>query len=344
MNRINDNEPGVHDLDLNQLVSDFINKKTAELNDSVESLNDIIKEKNIVISKQKKDLDIAVSTNKISTLVKAQYGRLNMYEDGTLQINKKYLFIKNFMESIFDVKPFRNSYSNKNSLGLTLIYNYYHFKDLLIELLDFVGESENLKFFIKNYTFPCDFNKNEIYDFVKKPYPSNRELTAGLSDTWDGSKADIPYPLYFENQYILDDDVFDTIINGLSTFNLSRDFFYIYEHNSAISGEQIKRMGNTLLVYKNSLSIPSDLTNFIDDNMEKFSSDVLDFLFLNASSKKFNRYYFNKFPYQYKEKFLYSKSTSELMDILNGDNNIFSNIERDLFLNKYFKRHLKEIE
>lgn len=320
------------DIDLNEVVSKSIKEKIAELEAQANELQTRIYQ----LQTENKSLkDGANMTAVASGLVAQIQQRWNLIKVAKTadcreisQIQGRYMLIRDLVEAI------HNATMPKEMLGFradfyAFVYNCKDRKELVIPLLEMIGEATALKLkdAIKAFRMPSEWSVQEIKSFLKKPhYGYNGGRFGGVGNWIENNFQSnyAPYDLIFQNPHIVSDECFELVIDAIKGgVQYSEDFFGIALHNHHVSDDQIKALGTlaaTIPITKNNQD--SQQVKFISKYVGRFHKADIDSLFerINLTTTDWKPLHYSIFPVEYQMRAFRKMSFKGLRDLIGGYN------------------------
>lgn len=343
--------------DLNEIVSKEVNDRISSLEKTIESLQ----ESNSKYYKENQNLKSEIETAKLPIeLVKYLRGEFDKITDDPKDNNywhnrrneNQFLFIEKLMLSLFNVKIEQNGWLSSRGDGNLYHYlavNYYQSKDLLLSILPLLVKnqySDQGIAFIRHFKMPKDWSKAEVLAFVKNPGSCTNSSYMGISQFWIERGAgtnNCPYNLVMMNPHILDEDVFEVILNGMKNIYGNYSYFYSLYNYHPLTSEQISKMGEMVIqTYANSKQY-ENVKSFLTANLKLFNDTILEFLYQYADNdNQYRALFWENFPVRYQQKFLMSKTISEVLKTMNNYNCKWNDEEKESFLKDFTNKKLTD--
>jgi len=343
------------EFDLNELVSKQVMEKINSLEERINFYKSELSKRDEEISQLKIGNDNSIISNKLLSKIREEYSKITSTpedKDGYGFISKQknqFLFIENILLNFFNIKKDYGGWycpRNYGRLETHLAVNFYSNKDILIDLLEILNPKLTDFFkisssdFIKNFKMPFDYSKEDVIEYVKSPKYNTNNCIYGIHQYWmEGlaGKSNMPHDLIMMNPHILEEDVFDLLINSIN--NKVPNYYYLFalpKYNKNISEGQVVRMGRCLIDIDNKVISYDCVKEFIKNNLKKFDDETLEFFYKKmTSSNQFNLLHWENFPNHYQMKFLKSKNFGEIMTILNNYSCKWTMEEKENFLKDY---------
>ena len=327
------------DIDLNEIATKVIRKEISSLESTVKRLK---KENNgqcSTINSLKKELTSAENFSFISASIVAQWAECK-------SVPEKCEYIEKIMLWVFGIKKTYSFYGDRGGLLRNLAINYYHHKEELISvitMLDIKHSSSPYNFMagsyidsIKNFIMPCDWSKEQVLQYVKSPHYCTNGAIYGPGQYYFETDKNVPHDLIQANNYIIEPDVFDEVINTIK--KKRGEYIYLYtipKYNDAISKDQIKRLGRTLIGCKNFFDITK---GFVRKRMEIFDKETLEYFYLISShGNQFNLFHWQNFPIEYQQRYLKERPILKILPIILDHNCKWTDEQKEEFLRGYYK-------
>ena len=346
-------------IDLNEFISQ-------KVKDNIFSLEEEITELKKRNNTQAKELDIIRTErkkyeNSLTLLTYIQRNFSNIKETteedewhGSKKENQ-YNYIEKILLNIFNIKQEQNGWychRNDGTLVTHLAINYYHNKDIVINLLNVLLPENNSIYdnnttyiisSIKNFKMPYDYDKQDILKFVKNPHRCTNGEYFGINKYWIdyGATKDknTPYDLLMRNPHILDEDVFEIILEKLRCKNQYSEHYLLYvlpKYNHLLSKEHIELMGECLLNIPKTFFKYDTIKDFIITNILKFNNKTLDYLYQFIGIANYHeQIYWGCFPVEYQMKYLKDSKTIDILKMLTERNCKWTLEEQEKFLREY---------
>ena len=316
--------------DLNEIVSKEINEKI----DSLENELELEKNKNL-----KQNQEIYVLNNKLKEsknilnlldYLRTEFSKIKQSEsdkNGWYDSKQKnqFLYIEKILLDIFNIEKESNGWTcnrNDGNLCTHLAINYYSKKEIVIDLLKIIMNDCTKEIsFIKSFKMPYDYSKDEVIKFVSNPQFNTNGAIFGISDLWieyGANEKNMPYDLIMKNNYILEDDVFNKLLETIKQQKSNYHYlFAITKYNNNITDEQIIKLGELLINIPESVLNYDNLEHFIKNNLYKFNKKTLDYLYSKVSDdNQYKTLYWQNFPVEYQQKYLLSKDLEQILKLL----------------------------
>lgn len=335
----------IFDLDLNDLVSkqvrDKIDSYELQINELKKKNNDL----NLSLITLTKKLSDASSYNSFIDGIRETYNNLkttgSYAENNIVPIAKKrYDYISNILKSFYNINEEYGwlSHGTDGALMYYLAANFYSNKQTLLDVLNAISpEDKRTIDFIKDFRMPSDYTKEEVIEFLEKPQYNTNGFMFGRSKYWAESgfgKRNMPYDYIFKSPHMLDDNVFDVMINTIEAKKNEHFYFFEYPiHNKYASDEQIIKLGRCLINLKNTTLEYDPVKRFINMFLMKFDDETLDFLFNRISDNQYSIYYWERFPVKFQMKYLLSQPLDNVLKTIN--NTKWTTDDKALFLKQY---------
>lgn len=258
---------------------------------------------------------------------------------------KQFMFIKDTMKTIFGIdRKYNNNISrdcNNILLWTNLAVNYYDNRDIIINLLNILDPPCNYKNCISTFKMPFDYDKKDVIEYVRNPHYNVNGNMFGISDYWlekGAGKINMPHDLMMKNPHILEPDVFNIL---LETIEANRGHYhYLFAlplYNNHISKNQIEMLGDCLIFTHHSGYGTDVVSKFIENNLHKFNTKTLDYLYLKITDDNHYRtFHWENFPIEYQMKYLKSKPFEHINKILNDYSCKWTMKDKEKFLKSYF--------
>ena len=340
------------EIDLNEFVSKQIAEKIGFLKEELINTRNKISEQYQEISALKKQVDDSKMALGLFEYLRNEFLRIKQSEKdeggcfNSKQLNQ-FLFIEKVLLNIFNIKKEANGwYCSRNYGGLVahLAVNFYSNKNIVVNLLKILMPNCSKEIsFIESYKMPFDYTKEEVIEFVKNPKFNTNCCIFGITQYWmeyGAGKTNMPYDLIMKNPHILEDDVFDLVLNSIekkvSNYNY---LFALSIYNTNISTKQLIKMGELLINLETEILNYKEVQSFISENLKKFSIKTLDFLYNKIQyDNQFKTLHWEKFPNEFQMKFLKIKSLDEILKILTAHSCTWTIEQKEHFL-KEFTNH-----
>jgi len=325
------------DIDLNEIATKAIRKEISSLESTIKRLK---KENTELCSTKnglKKELTSAENFSFISASIVAQWAECK-------SVPEKCEYIEKIMLWVFGIKKSYSFYDDRGGLLRNLAINYYHHKEELISIVTLLDikhssySSTTGSFIdsIKAFIMPCDWDKNKILAYVKSPHYCTNGCVYGPSQFYFENDRNVTHDLIQANKHIIDPDVFDEVINTIE--KKSGEYNYLYtipKYNTAISRDQIKRLGRTLIGKKGKFY---DITGeFVKKNMSIFDKETLEYLYLLTShDNEYRLFHWQNFPIEYQQRYLKERPILKILHIILDHNCKWTDEQKEEFLQKYY--------
>lgn len=332
-------------LDLNELVSKQVSEKLTEMEETIGSQADFISslsKSKTVLEKQLKE--VATAEALLIFMKQAFYKLEPVKEDREKNIygktlgEVKYEYIQNILLSVFGL-PNKGHVNRWGNFATALSINYYDHKEIVLLLLSAITDDQKSISFIKNYVLPKDWAKQDVLAFVKNPQYNTNGVMFGESQYWvesGGEKSNMPYNQIMVNPHIIEDDVFDELVNTIKT-KRSSNYFYLFAicRYQKLSQAQINKLAYTLPDLHKDVLQYETVKEFIKLNMANLPKTVVDYLHGFASSdNQFKDFAWQNFPMEYQTKYLMNIDFDACMKILNNYDCKWTSEEKQAFLKK----------
>jgi len=320
------------EFDVNEIVKDEVKSMLRSYEDKLNMCRD----ENYKLKKEISELkNVVKSVEDITFLlnyIKNEYTQFKNNLD-------RFLFIENIMCYIFNIKGEYKPSTENAKLEVLLAINYYKHKDTIINILKIINPDycSNKISFITDFRMPYDYSKEEVMEYVKNPSYNTNGCMFGISIYWielEAKKKNMPHDLIMKNPHILEDDVFNILINTINKhIHTSHYLFAVAKHNENISDNQIKQLGECLIKVPASWFGYECVKQFIRDNILNFNTKTLDYLYGFASNdNQFKLFYWENFPVMYQMEYLKSKSFEKVFGILSDRSCKWSIEDKERFL------------
>lgn len=328
------------DINLNEIATKAIREEISSLESNINRLTKVNRNQHNTINALEKELTSAENFSFITTSIVSQWAECK-------SVPEKCEYIEKIMLWVFGIKK---TYRFHEETGLlrNLSINYYHNKTELISVITLLDvKPSSYKFMsgsfidsIKNFKMPCDWNKDKILQFVKSPHYCTNSANYGAGRFYFESDENIPHDLIQANNHIVEPDVFDEVINTIEKSRGNSIYLYtIPKYNAAISRDQIKRLGRTLIGRKKFFDI---IGNFVKENMEIFDKETLEYLYLLTShANEYKIFHWQNFPIEYQQQYLMEKPIMEILKIITHYNCKWTDAQKEEFLRGYYKGRLR---
>jgi len=328
------------DVDLNDIATKAIREEISSLESTIKRLK---KEDALLcntIDSLKCKLTSAENFSFISASIVAQWAECKT-------TTEKCEYIEKIMLWVFGIKKTYSFYGDRGGLLRNLAINYYHHKEELISvitMLDIKHSSSPYNFMagsyidsIKNFIMPCDWSKEQVLQYVKSPHYCTNACNYGAGEFYFESDGNVPHDLIQANKHIIWPDVFDEVINTIKRDSSNSIYLYtIPKYNAAISRDQIKRLGSTLIGKKGKFY---DITEeFVKKNMSIFDKATLEYFYLISShGNQFNLFHWQNFPIEYQQRYLRERPILKILPIILDHNCKWTDEQKEEFLRGYYK-------
>lgn len=342
-------------IDLNEVANKAIQDKIQELEQENEELDQTVDElssENILLKaklksiQKKSELVISIFDGFRETYsrIKSDPKQDNDYpRNGTLRL--KYEYIKNLMLMVYGIDT--EHVMSFGGLPINLAYAFYDYKTELIDILDLIEKEDCSVFgksvvsFIKDFTMPYDYDKSKILEYVKGPKYNTNNCMTGINALIE--YGCIPHDIIQQSPFIADDDVFEELLLSIEKRRgESYMLFQVYKNNSFIDDDKIRKIGEHVTKYipNNGKQISDYVKNFVQDNLNILSKDVVEELFNNYASddNMYKLFHWEKFPIEYQYKYLFSKTFSEVLKTTNHYNCKWTDEEKQYFYTQYLNK------
>jgi hypothetical protein len=159
-----------------------------------------------------------------------------------------------------------------------------------------------------------------------------------VDNYWDLKLNNIPYSLVLSNPVLLEDDVFNVLVNSVD--KQISEFYYLYEvykFQSNLTLNQIQKLGKTIMKLKDYYFKYQEVESFISNNLINFEDETLDFCFNRITNdNQYKLFHWEKFPVKYQTKYLMDKPLNIILKLFNEYSCKWTLEEKDLFLQKYY--------
>lgn len=342
--------------DLNELVSKEIGAKITQLEKQKENLTN----QNILLQGKISDLSARVENAKLPlAFLEMIRGAFNAIEADPRDKDdyhkhknqKQFDFIENIMLNVFGIEKESQgwlSYRGDGNLYNYLAVNYYKSKQHLMGLLELLSDDPKHKTgiqFIRSFRMPYDWSKEEVISFLKDPGSCTNGSYIGISNFWferGCGRNNCPYNLVLMSPFIVEDDVWDVLINQITIGLSNSTYFYSVYNYHKLSDERIKQLGDILIdkIDKKKSMVDYECPKaFLTNNFVNLSDKVLDFFYEQISDdNQFKTFNWEKFPVRYQHKYLLSKNIEDVLKIIGGYSCRWTIEEKESFLKAYFNK------
>ena len=341
-------------IDLSEFISKKVGNKISKLEEKIVELehkqeSDYVEKKNL----NAKVRDLETKNNNIlqdntSSLFLLSYLKDNFNnieptprdKDGYGQKSKtqnQYIYIENIMKNIFNVNPdYQNGFFCPD-FKVSLSVNFYSNRDVLVNLLDILLTDNKYAIigFIKSFKMPFDYNKEDVIEYVKSPRYNTNGAIFGISSHWGGGKGNMPHDLIMKNPFILEDDVFDMMLETIKSKKDNHGYlFSLPIYNKNISDEQIIKLGECLI----GIRINDYHSKFIEQNILKFNDETVDYLFSSLTcDNPYRLLHWGKFPVKYQYKYLLIEPIDVVLKHFSDYSCKWTTEQKDEFLKEKYK-------
>lgn len=331
--------------DLNEVVS-------KEIQEQIESLEQIIQKQQEQLSKllyKKTELERSVGEVKnfidLIEPIKSAYLAITPTPETSDSFAKtkqhnQYLFFEDVLKTLFGIYPERKGWYFAGSLATHLAVNFYSNKETVIKLVKLlIDDSAKIVTFITNYRMPFDYTKDEVMNYAISPQYCTNGAVFGIGRYWmeyGAGKQNMPHDLIMQNPFILEDDIFNQIVESIKKGVSNYYYFFRLPEYANISIERIQVLGECLLnINKGHLNY-EEIQAFISKNLKHFNEKTLDFFYkMVRPDNHFNTLHWEKFPVSYQKKFLFEKPFNEVFKLLSDYSCKWSEIEKFNFFKEY---------
>lgn len=332
------------EIDLNE----FAAKQIAEKIDSLEKELINARNKNSEQYKELTTLKKQVDNSKIALglldYLRDEFAKIKQSEEDK---QNQFLFIEGILLNIFNIKKEANGWycsGNDGELAPHLAVNFYSKKEIVIDLLKIIMiDSSKEVSFIKSFKMPFDYTKEEVLQYVKEPKYNTNGCVFGIGQYWieyGAGKINMPHDLIMKNPFILEDDVFETLLASIK--KKVSNYYYLFalpKHNKNISKNQIISLGECLTSIETKVLNYEEVNGFISENLKSFNNKTLNFLFnLIQTDNQFKALHWEKFPNEYQMRFLKGKTLDEILKMLTNYSCTWTIEQKQSFL-KEFTNH-----
>lgn len=337
------------EINLNEIATKHISEKIEYLEKQLEDTRNKNIEQYNEIASLKKQVDNSKVALGLLDHLRDEFSKIKQSEErdgGWFDSKEKnqFVFIENVLLNIFNIKKEANGWychRYEGSLATHLAVNFYSNKDVVINLLKiFMKDSVKAVSFIDSFKMPFDYSKDEVIRYVKNPEYNTNGCIFGINQYWverGAGKSNMPHDLIMKNPFILNDDVFELLLNSIR--KKVANFYYLFalpKHNKNISKEQIVALGECLVSIGAASINQEDIKMFISDNLKNFNNNTLDFLYnLVRSDNQFNTLHWEKFPNEYQMRFLKSKKLDEVLRLITCYSCTWTTEQKEVFLREF---------
>lgn len=344
--------------DLNEVVSKEIQEEISGLEKQIESLQETNSKYYQEIQNLKANVETAALPISFVNHLRTEFEKItDDPKDSNDWQNRKnknqFLFIEKLMLSLFNIKIEENGWLSSRGDGNLYTYlavNYYSSREQLLSILPLLINNQHSAkgiSFIKHFKMPKDWEKHEVLSFVKNPGSCTNSSYMGISQFWlerGAGTNNCPYNLVMLSPYILDEDVFDVILNGMKNIYSNYTYFYSLYNFHPLTDMQIEKLGTVAISTYASIKSYDNVKTFLKDNLNRFNDGILDFLYQYADSdNQFRSLYWQNFPVRYQQIFLMEKTIDEVLKIITGYQCKWTDEQKQEFLKGYTNKELNQV-
>lgn len=337
------------EIDLNEFASKQITKKIDGLEKELTNYRNINSEQYKEITALKKEVGNSKKALGLLDYLRDEFTKIKQSEEDSngwfkSKQQNQFIFIDNILLNIFNIKKEADGWYCSRSDGKLaphLAINFYSKKEVVIDLLKILMPDYSMEVsFIKSFKMPFDYSKEDVINYVENPKYNTNGCIFGISQYWieyGSGKTNMPHDLIMKNPFILEDDVFEVLLNSIKKKVSNYPYlFALPKHNKNISKEQLVQLGECLTnIYTEVLNY-NEVNTFISENLKYFNNKTLDFLYnLIKSDNQFKALHWEKFPTEYQMLFLKSKNLDEILKILTNYGCAWTIEQKESFLKEF---------
>lgn len=307
------NEPNEFQEIIENLVKKETDRRVKEIKD--EYAESVKKNKEY----RKKIKTIEKEKDNLSTTVKS-INNFKIFSNMITIDNIEALF--NLLNLKKETAPIDSFDSEKNNPCFKILWKFYPDREKVFQLFEMFDIKYDKS--MKNFVIPYEYTKNQVLQFVKTS--SRRYITNGnifshntrwfyenlkssnfsTTNTLELSRYSnaIPWQLLLKNKYILDDDVFDEILNQIKLNHGNSCYFYKIIDFHELNNEQLEQMA--LLLPTERRRINDTHKNFISKNVNilKTLPLMVDSFSKEINDNQYTAFYFANYPDDYQVEYI----------------------------------------
>lgn len=344
--------------DLNEVVSKEIQEEISELEKQIASLQEVNSKYYQEIQNLKTKVETANLPISLVNHLRTEFEKItDDPKDKNDWHNRKnknqFLFIEKLMLSLFNIKIEENGWLSSRGDGNLYTYlavNYYSNREQLLSILPLLINNQHSAkgiSFIKHFKMPKDWAKHEVLAFVKNPGSCTNGSYMSISQFWlerGAGSNNCPYNLVMLNSHILEEEIFEVILNGMKNIFSTYTYFYSIYNYHPLTDEQVERLGKVAISTYASIKSYDNVKTFLRDNLNRFNDEILDFLYQYADGdNQFRSLYWENFPVRCQQKFLMGKTMTEVLKIITGYQCKWTEDEKSLFLKMYTNKSINQV-
>jgi len=315
-------------VDLNALVTIAVRKQLEQLENDLSLTREKLRNSEEMVANLGKELYAVSKFSTIANSIRKAYAAIkrgpeDKYGNFDSVHKQRFYFIANLMKVLYRVETKLQwiNVHNDGKLETYLAVAFYEHKENVISLLSILlDEPDHVIEFIRNFVMPYDYDKADIVEFVRNPHGCTNGVYFGVSQYWmehGAGRKYTPYDLLMQSPYIVEDDVFQILVNTIiSGKSNSRELLAVAEYNALITDDQIAVLGDCLPRFTGHWFEHKTVKSFIKNNILKFNNSALDFLCTKASTNEYSTVYWYNFPPEYQVKILRGMSFDSLSSAL----------------------------
>jgi len=340
------------EIDLNEFASKQIAEKIGSLEKELVNARNKNSEQYKEITALKKQVDNSKIALGLLDYLRDEFAKIKQSEEDKQgwfksRQQNQFIFIEGILLNIFNIKKEANGWycsRNDGELAPHLAVNFYSKKETVIDLLKIImADCSKEVAFIKSFKMPFDYTKDEVIQYVKEPKYNTNGCIFGIGQYWiqcGAGKSNMPHDLIMKNPFILEDDVFEILLNSIN--KRVSNYYYLFslpKHNKKISKEQLIALGECLTNIETKVLNYEEVNGFISENLKSFNNKTLDFLYnLIQSDNQFKTLHWEKFPSEYQMRFLKAKPLDEILKLITNYSCTWTIEQKESFL-KEFTNH-----
>lgn len=333
-------------IDLNALLSEQVKEKIVAIEAALAAAEQKGAAKERMVAALQQRLDELEVPSWLMQKMRESYA--NVIQHSNLGEYYRFKFIKEAMNLLFGVEldainAINAEYANGNLLT-HLAISFYSNKELLIRLLRILlpnPKDKEAEAYINGFVMPFHYEKEKVVEFVKSPHIVVNGEFFSINNSFIQSKGklNVPYHLMMMNPHILEDDVFELLLESIrKKIHLSILLIELPKYNKDITPSHIARLGARVAVlYKKDQDRSDRVIRFLIEHMQHLSDETLEYLYKDIHGCNYHLpTHWTRFPTVYQIRFMKEQTESkglwEIFRLLNDSTCKWTVAEKEQFI------------